>query len=73
MGKYEEQAKVNAILRDKNHKLTREELLYNLQKCVDFDFGDEECNHIVADELVLKYIDDEDVQKLWDKIKMWYA
>lgn len=34
---------------------------------------DEEMNHILADELLLEYINDPDVKDLFNNIKKWYA
>jgi len=34
---------------------------------------DKEADHILADEALLKYINDKDVTKWFKKIKRWYA
>ena len=64
---------INHVVLDKNNKLTKQELLRNLQRCINYEFGDPEYSHEIADMLLIKYIDDPEVEELWDKIDRWYA
>jgi hypothetical protein len=52
--------------------ISKEELLKRLKAC---NTSDREDNHIEADELLLQYINDEDITKIWNKIssEFWYA
>lgn len=34
---------------------------------------DIESGHAIADDLLIKYIDDEDIKKAYDEINKWYA
>ena len=52
-------------------KLTKERLLKRLRVCEE-DL-DEEVAHIRADELLVEYIDDEEITKAFDAIGKWYA
>lgn len=51
--------------------MTKEELLVELKKYN--NDGDIEDNHMNADSLLLKFINDEDIRKAYDKIHKWYA
>ncbi|MDD5362277.1 MAG: hypothetical protein PHN88_09105 [Ignavibacteria bacterium] len=35
--------------------------------------GDIEIEHQMADELLLEYIDDEEIKNKYDKVEKWYA
>lgn len=70
---YEKRLTSREVQFDENGKLTKSELLRNLQRAVNFEFGDEEINHWIADTLLIKYINDPEVENLWDKIDRWYA
>lgn len=51
--------------------MTRDELL---EKLTDLEYpGDTEENHIMADEALLNYIDDEDIEEAYRDIDKWYA
>ncbi len=50
--------------------MDREELLAGLKLC---NTGDEETDHLDADELLLNYIDEIDVSDAFDAINKWYA
>ena len=52
--------------------MSKEELIEGLNEIAENSF-DEECDHIEADELLLHFINDEDVKKAFDAIKKWYA
>lgn len=60
--------------------MTKEELIQELIKIqnekyilMGVETVDEESNHIKADELLLRYINDDRVTQEFDKIKKWYA
>lgn len=60
--------------------MTKDELIQELIKIqnekyilMGIETVDEESNHIKADELLLRYINDERVTQEFDKIKKWYA
>lgn len=60
--------------------MTKQELIKELKKLQTRKiniFGvetlDKEENHIMADSLLLKYIDDEEVTNAFKKINKWYA
>lgn len=50
--------------------MTKEELIKKLKE---LDRGDKEENHVIADQLLLDYIDDQGVGKAFDQIEKWYA
>lgn len=54
-----------------NVAMSREELLRELRALE--DEPDEERAHVKADELLLKYIDDEEISEAFDEINKWYA
>ena len=49
----------------------RKELLEKLKK-LSHDGGDQEINHIKADDLLLKYIDDIEITTAFNSIDRWY-
>lgn len=55
--------------------MTKQELIKALKniKKEQNKFADEECDHIKADELLLQYINDENVTKAFESINKWYA
>ena len=53
--------------------LTKEELIKRLENCPSKVGGDEENAHVEADELLLDYINDEDIRKSFENIEKWYA
>lgn len=60
--------------------MTKEELIQELIKIqnekyilMGIETVDEESNHIKADELLLRYINDDRVTQEFDKIEKWYA
>ncbi len=52
--------------------MTIEELREGLRGVMDRD-GDEEDFHIHADDLLLEYIDDQEVTKLFKKLPKWHS
>jgi hypothetical protein len=50
--------------------MTKEELLKALSEC---DEGDEEVNHVKADDLLLEYINDPEITLAFESIDKWYA
>ena len=55
----------------KSKKQKLEELKVNLKKA--FDEADEEDGHLRADRLLLDYIGDEEVSKIFNSARKWYA
>ncbi len=61
--------------------MTKEELIERLkaivkrQKCLDDDgyYADCEYDHLEADKLLLKYINDEEVTHQFENIERWYS
>ncbi len=52
--------------------MTKEELIQRLKE-LQRDNGDPEGEHLVADDLLLEFIDDADITGEYVKIKKWYA
>lgn len=50
-----------------------DELLKSLQELVEDPSGDTENDHMKADNLLLKFIDDAKITELFKAIKKWYA
>lgn len=50
--------------------MTKEELLKEFKKLRKFDT---ETAHFKADELLLQYINDTEITKVFDKLEKWYA
>jgi hypothetical protein len=50
--------------------LTKEELISELMK---FKGGDPEAEHAMADDLLIEYINDEDIAKAYGDVDKWYA
>lgn len=53
--------------------MTIEELIKELMRCVKDSKKDPEHYHGVADDLLLKYINDKRVTKLFEKVEKYYA
>lgn len=54
-----------------NYVMEKKELLKRLkEECTS---GDEEVDHANADELLLEYIDDEEITKAFNEIDKWYT
>ena len=54
----------------KDRRMTKEELIKKLEECKKLDT---EGGHIEADDLLLEYIDDDEVRKVFNEISKWYA
>lgn len=52
--------------------MTKEELIEKLND-IYHTGGDEEVDHVKADNLLLEYIDCPDVTKIFNNIEKWYA
>lgn len=57
--------------------MTKEELIEKLEKiyidCKNHSYGADEYDHVMADELLLEYINDIRVTEAFDKIEKWYS
>ena len=55
--------------------MTKEELLIVLKRCADDSgpAGDAEAAHINADEALLLYIDDAEIETAWRAVERWYS
>lgn len=53
--------------------MDKKELLLKLKFLLEECEGDEEENHIQADNLLLKYINDPEIEKAFRVIPKWYA
>lgn len=53
-----------------NIKIDKKKLLRLLEDC---NTGDAERDHIKADELLLLYIDDDEISRAFESIDKWYA
>ena len=60
---------------DKMNKKELIEKLQNIKKKYNPDepFYDGEAAHIEADALLLEYINDKDIEEIYDNIKKWYS
>ncbi|KKM97958.1 hypothetical protein LCGC14_1162880 [marine sediment metagenome] len=52
--------------------MTRDELIEKLQAIKD-DGPEPEINHFNADELLLEYINDQEIEDLFNSIQKWYS
>ncbi len=63
---------------------TKKDFLRNENGCINKDIAienlkeiqkikDEEIAHGLADDLLIEFIDDEDIKREWNKIDKWYA
>lgn len=57
----------------KENEMTKGDLIEKLHKLADLNDDDPEENHMNADGLLLKFIDDEEITKAYNAIRMWYA
>jgi hypothetical protein len=53
--------------------MTKDDLIQKLTDIVNNKDKDTEWNHIVADELLLDYIGDDDIRAAFELIDKWYA
>ncbi len=56
---------------DNSDALKKEELLAMLEELS--DDGDYEVSHYLADKLIIKYINDDEIKDAYDNIGKWYA
>jgi len=52
--------------------MTKEELIAKLKEAKDLDF-DPEIAHVKADQAILDFINDEEINKIYDDISKWYS
>lgn len=52
--------------------MTKEELIEKL-RIIEKNNSDKELAHVEADNLLLQFIDDEDIKLAFDEIDKWYA
>ena len=64
--------KVKCIVEKGDSKISRAELLSRLQELSD-DSADIEAVHAEADELLLSYINDKEIEKAFDEVPKWYV
>lgn len=50
--------------------MTKEDCIKKLKNC---DSNDYEVEHLKADEILLEYINDEEIEEAYNKIHKWYA
>ena len=53
--------------------MTKQEIIEELIKLEELSMDDAEVAHSEADNLLLKYIGEEDITEAFKKIKRWYA
>ena len=58
--------------RNENGCINKELAIENLKKIQEYN-GDPEAAHGYADDLLIEFIDDEEIKKEFDKIEKWYA
>ena len=64
--------KVKAIVEKGDSKISRAEVISRLQE-LEGDDGDIEASHAEADELLLQYINDPEIEKAFEEVPKWYA
>ena len=64
--------KVKAIVEKGDSKISRAEVISRLQE-LEGDYGDIEASHAEADELLLQYINDPEIEKAFEEVPKWYA
>jgi hypothetical protein len=64
--------KIKAIVEKGDSKITRADLLEKLKELTG-DNGDAEATHAEADELLLKYINDPEIEKVFEEVPKWYV
>ena len=53
--------------------MTKEQLIQSLNELAEIEKDDYEVNHIEADNLLLEFINDDNVKKAFDSVYKWYA
>lgn len=64
--------KIKAIVEKGDSKISRVDLLEKLKELVG-DCGDMEATHAEADELLLQYINDPEIEKVFEEVPKWYC
>ena len=64
--------KVKAIVEKGDSKISRADLIENLKELTELKH-DPEVAHSEADELLLNYINDPEIEKVFEEVPKWYA
>ena len=64
--------KIKAIVEKGDSKISRADLLEKLKELVG-DCGDVDATHAEADELLLQYINDPEIEKVFEEVPKWYC
>ena len=64
--------KIKAIVEKGDSQISRADLLNKLKELVG-DYGDIEASHAEADELLLQYINDPEIEKVFEEVPKWYS
>lgn len=64
--------KIKAIVERGTSKISREDLLRNLKELAELKH-DPEVAHSEADELLINYINDPEIEKAFEEVPKWYA
>ena len=64
--------KIKAIVEKGDSKISRAELLSRLKE-LEGDWGDPEASHAEADELLLNYINDSEIEEAFEEVPKWYS
>ena len=64
--------KIKAIVEKGDSKISRADLLEKLKELIG-DCGDAEATHAEADELLLQYINDPEIEKAFEEVPKWYC
>lgn len=64
--------RVEALIKNSSPKISRKDLLSSLKELHD-EQGDIEAMHAEADELLLRYINDTEVEEAFEEVPKWYA
>lgn len=64
--------KIKAIVEKGDSKISREELISKLKELIG-DETDPEASHAEADELLLNYINDPEIEKAFEEVPKWYS
>lgn len=64
--------KIKAIVEKGDSKISRAELLDRLKELIG-DNTDTEASHAEADELLLDYINDPEIEKVFEEVPKWYS
>ena len=64
--------KIKAIVEKGDSKISREELISRLKELIG-EWSDPEASHAEADELLLNYINDPEIEKAFEEVPKWYS